>query len=159
VHTKAYGEIEIEDRQRISFPRGLFGFEELREFVLIDAAQQPFYWLQSVERVEVAFVLIDPKFFRPDYTPDVDPAELEEIGIADSDDMLVFTIVTIPPAAGRMTANLQGPLILNRNTHVARQSISANPHWGVRHGILEEMAQAREKVPQDNPPPAAEPSC
>ena len=58
-----------------------------------------------------------------------------------------------------MTANLQGPLILNRNTHVARQSISANPHWGVRHGILEEMAQAREKVPQDNPPPAAEPSC
>jgi flagellar assembly factor FliW len=159
VQTKAYGEIDIEDRQRISFPRGLFGFEELRDFVLLDATQQPFLWLQSVERVEVAFVLIDPKFFRPDYTPDVDPAELEEIGIADSDDMLVFTIVTIPPAAGRMTANLQGPLILNRNTHVARQSISANPHWGVRHGILEEMAQAREKVPQDNPPPAAEPSC
>ena len=103
VQTKAYGEIEIEDRQRISFPRGLFGFEELHDFVLLDATQQPFYWLQSVERVEVAFVLIDPKFFRPDYTPEVDPLELEEIGIITADDMLVFSIVTIPPAAGRIS--------------------------------------------------------
>jgi len=152
VQTKAYGEIEIEDRQRISFPRGLFGFEELHDFVLLDATQQPFYWLQSVERVEVAFVLIDPKFFRPDYTPEVDPLELEEIGIITADDMLVFSIVTIPPAAGRMTANLQGPLIFNRETHVARQSISTNPRWGVRHGILDEMAEARLKVPHAGSP-------
>ena len=149
VRTKAYGEIEIEDRQRVSFPRGLFGFEELRDFVLLDATQQPFYWLQSIERVEVAFVLIDPKFFRPDYTPDVDSSELEEIGIASADDMLVFSIVTIPPAGGKMTANLQGPLILNRQTLAARQSISANPLWGVRHGILEEMAEARQRAPAD----------
>jgi flagellar assembly factor FliW len=159
VQTKAYGEIEIEDRQRISFPRGLFGFEELREFVLLDATQQPFYWLQSIERVEVAFVLMDPKFFRPDYAPDVDAAELEEIGISTDEDMLVFSIVTIPPAGGRMTANLQGPLILNRRTHVARQSISSNPLWGVRHGILEEMAEARLKVPQANGGAASGGAC
>src|SRR5271157_4753011 len=140
VRTKAYGEIEIEDKQRIRFPRGLFGFEDLQDFVLLDATQQPFYWLQSVDRVEVAFVLIDPKFFRPYYTPDVDPAELDEIGITDAEDMLVFAIVTIPQTARRMTANLQGPVILNRRTHVGRQSISTNPRWGVRHIIVDEMA-------------------
>ncbi len=162
VRTKAYGEIEIEDKQRVRFPRGLFGFEDLQDFVLLDATQQPFYWLQSVDRVEVAFVLMDPRFFRPDYTPDVDPAELEEIGIAGADDMLVFSIVTIPAADQRMTANLQGPLIVNRSTHVARQSISTNPRWGVRHGVLEEMARARQKMPQGDPSmpdPAGEPSC
>ena len=143
VLTKAYGEIEVEDRQRVLFPRGLFGFESLRDFVLLDATQQPFYWLQSMERVEVAFVLINPGFFRPDYSPDVDPAELEEIGITEPDDVLVFSIVTIPPSAQRMTANLQGPLILNRRSHVGRQSISLNPQWGVRHVIMEELAQAR----------------
>jgi flagellar assembly factor FliW len=159
VHTKAYGEIEIEERQRISFPRGLFGFEELREFALLDAAQQPFYWLQSVERVEVAFVLIDPKYFRADYTPDVDPSELEEIGITDNEDALVFAIVTIPQTAGRMTANLQGPLIFNRTTHVARQSISTNPLWGVRHGILDEIAETRQKVPPAEGAPDRETAC
>ncbi|HET6451722.1 MAG TPA: flagellar assembly protein FliW [Spirochaetia bacterium] len=143
VQTKAYGEIEVEDQQRVGFPRGLFGFEELREFVLMDATQPPFYWLQSLERVEVAFVLIDPRFFRPDYEPDVDPSELAEIGISGPEDVLVFAIVTIPPSAQRMTANLQGPLILNRRTRVGRQSISSNPRWGVRHVILEELAQTK----------------
>jgi len=92
----------------------------------------------------VAFVLIDPLFFRPDYTPDVDVEELEEIGITAAEDALVFTIVTIPDSAQAMTANLQGPLILNRRTHVARQSISANPRWGVRHPIIEELSRARQ---------------
>lgn len=143
VRTKPYGEMEISERQKISFPRGIFGFEELREFALLDATQAPFYWLQSLQRVEVAFVLIEPRFFRPDYTPDVDPAELEEIGIASEQDMLVFAIVTIPEDSSRMTANLQGPLLINRRTRVGRQSISANPRWGVRHTILEELALAK----------------
>jgi flagellar assembly factor FliW len=144
VRTKPYGEIEIEDRRRISFPRGLFGFEDLRDFALLDAEQQPFFWLQSLERVEVAFVLIDPHFFRPDYTPDVDPVELEELSLSSAEDALVFAIVTIPSTAQRMTANLQGPLILNRTTHVGRQYISLNPRWGVRHVIQDELAAARE---------------
>jgi flagellar assembly factor FliW len=144
IRTKPYGEIDIEDRQRINFPRGLFGFEELRDFALLDAAQQPFYWLQSLERVDVAFVLIDPRFFRPDYSPDVDPGELEELDLASADDALIFSIVTIPNTVQRMTANLQGPLVLNRTTHVGRQFISVNPRWGVRHVIQDELAAARQ---------------
>jgi flagellar assembly factor FliW len=42
-----------------------------------------------------------------------------------------------------MTANLQGPLLLNRRTHVGRQSISTNPRWGVRHVIVDELALAK----------------
>jgi flagellar assembly factor FliW len=144
VLTKPYGEIDIEDRQLVTFPRGLFGFEELRSFALLDATQQPFYWLQSLERVEVAFVLIDPLFFRPDYTPDVDPGELEEIGVGAETEALVFAIVTIPENSSQMTANLQGPLVLNSRTHIGRQSISANPRWGVRHVILDELAKSRQ---------------
>jgi flagellar assembly factor FliW len=143
IRTKPYGEMEIEERQRIIFPRGIFGFEELREFALLDSAQPPFYWLQSLQRVEIAFVLIDPVFFRPDYTPDVDPAELREIDIKGPEEMLVFAIVTIPEDSSRMTANLQGPLLINRRTSVGRQSISMNPQWGVRHTILEELALSR----------------
>jgi flagellar assembly factor FliW len=146
--TKPYGEIDIHEAQKVTFPFGLFGFEDLHEFAILDAAQQPFYWLQSLERVQVAFVLIDPRFFRPDYAPDVDPAELAEIGIEGPDDALVFAIVTIPDSAQGMTANLQGPLVINRRTHAARQSISANPAWGVRHLIMEELAKARQEMPR-----------
>jgi flagellar assembly factor FliW len=142
--TKPYGEIEIEQRQVVTFPRGLFGFEDLHVFALLDAVQQPFYWLQSMERVEVAFVLIDPLFFRPDYSPDIDMAELEEIGIESAEETLVFAIVTIPENSSQMTANLQGPLVLNSRRHLGRQSISANPKWGVRHAILQELSNAKQ---------------
>lgn len=139
VLTKANGEIEVDERQKITFPQGILGFEDLKNYVMFDAAQPPFYWLQSMDRVEIAFVLIDPMLFRPDYSPDVDPEELLEIGIKSASNMVVFAIVTIPADSKLMTANLQGPVIINRETRVARQLVSPNPKWGVRHLILEEM--------------------
>jgi flagellar assembly factor FliW len=144
VLSKPYGEIEVDERQKVRFPSGLFGFEALREFVLLDATQQPFYWLQSLEEPSVAFVLIDPLMFRPDYSPDAEPEEIAEIGVASPDDLLVLAIVTIPESQKGMTANLQGPLLINRRARLGRQSISTNPRWGTRHAILEELAVARQ---------------
>jgi flagellar assembly factor FliW len=142
VRTRPYGEIDVDEKQAVRFPFGLFGFEDLREFVLLDAAQQPFYWLQSLQSPEIAFVLIDPLVFRPDYTPDVDPDELAEVGGGSAGDLLVLAIVTFPGGDKGMTANLQGPLLLNRRTRTGRQCISVNPRWGVRHSIVDEMARA-----------------
>lgn len=65
VQTKPYGLIDVDERQLISFPTGIFGFETLKRYVLLDAIQQPFYWLQSIDVPEIAFVLISPFIFVP----------------------------------------------------------------------------------------------
>lgn len=143
VVTRPYGEMEIDDRQRIGLPWGLLGFEDLRDWVLLDAAQAPFYWLQSLQRPEVAFVLIDPLVFRPDYEPGADPAELAGLELAAPGDALVLVIVTVPSEGARMTANLQGPLLINRRTRTGRQVVSLDPRWGVRHVIADELAARR----------------
>lgn len=140
VVTKAYGPVEVDERQKIFFPHGILGFEKLNSYVLLDALQQPFYWLQSMEVPEVAFVLINPRIFRSDYTLEVPQEELTEIGIDDPGKILDLAIVTIPDNPMEMTANLQGPIIINKETRVGRQSISSNPQWKVRHPILKELA-------------------
>ena len=145
IDTKAYGSIDVDERQRIEFPYGILGFEKLKSYVLLDAPQQPFYWLQALDLVEVAFVLINPVIFRPDYTVEIPPEELEEIGIDSPDKMVTFAIVTIPQNPAEMTANLQGPIIINKETRVGRQSISANPKWEVRHPVLKELAAVRQE--------------
>jgi flagellar assembly factor FliW len=145
VDTKAYGAIDVDERQTIEFPNGILGFEKLKNYVLLDAPQQPFYWLQALDLVEVAFVLINPVIFRPDYAVEVPPEELEEIGIDSQEKMLTFAIVTIPQNPMEMTANLQGPIIINKETRIGRQSISMNPKWEVRHPILKELAAVREQ--------------
>ncbi len=146
VTSKPYGTIEVDERQKIHFPFGILGFEHLKWYVLLDASQAPFYWLQSLDDPEVAFVLIDPLVFRPDYRLEVSHEELKEIQIHEDEDILLFSIVTIPENQELMSANLQGPVIINRSAKLGRQSISLGSQWKVKHFILEELAQVKDEA-------------
>jgi flagellar assembly factor FliW len=140
VLSKAFGLIDVDERQKVNFPSGLFGFESIKDYVLIDAERQPFYWLQSMEIEHIAFILINPFLFRPDYELDIDDDLVREIGIKNPEDALIFSIVTIPPT-GPMTANLQGPLIINRDARIGKQGILTDPRWKTKHDIMQELNQ------------------
>jgi flagellar assembly factor FliW len=142
VKTKAYGLVDVDERQKISFPQGLLGFEGLKDYVLLDAERQPFYWLQSLDVEQAAFILVNPFIFRPDYEANIDDAELREIGISDQRKALIFAIVTIPPDGSPMTANLQGPLVINRDTRRGLQAVLTDPRWKTKHDILAELTAA-----------------
>ena len=141
IQTKAYGLIEIDEKQRITFPSGLYGFERYKEYALIDAHQPPFYWLQSLDDPQTAFVLINPYVFRPDYVLEVPDGDLEEVGSPAHEDVLVFAIVTIPEDNTEITANLQGPVIINRKTRYGKQAISLSQEWETKHVIVSELAR------------------
>ena len=143
VATKAYGLVDVEAHQRITFPHGLFGFESLKEYVLLDAEQEPFFWLQSIDNEQIAFVLINPFLFRQDYEMNIDNEELQNIGISDPGKAVIFSIVTIPAADGIMTANLQGPIIINRESHLGIQAILTDSRWKTKHDILAEFEAAK----------------
>lgn len=147
VNTKAYGTIDVDRRQCISIPSGLYGFEGVEEFVLIDAQQKPFFWLQSLDDCDVAFVLIDPLLVRPDYDAHLDPDDFDALKLEGPDDerLLQFAIVTIPKQHADMTVNLQGPLLINKESREARQCISPDEQWDVRHNIREEMSSSGKK--------------
>jgi flagellar assembly factor FliW len=146
VTTKAYGLIDVDERQRITFPDGLFGFESFKEYVLLDAERQPFYWLQSLDVEDVAFILVNPFLFRSDYEVDINDDEMREVGISGPEKALIFSVVTIP-AEGPMTANLQGPLIISRETRRGRQAVLIDPRWKTKHDIMAELAAAKQGVP------------
>jgi flagellar assembly factor FliW len=144
VATKPYGFKDVDERQKLTFPLGLLGFEPLKEYVLLDAERQPFYWLQSVDVEQVAFILINPFLFKPDYELDVDDNSMKEIGITDpKTEALIFSIVTIPQDGSPMTANLQGPLIINRKTRIGIQAVLTAPGYKTKHDIMSELAAVR----------------
>jgi flagellar assembly factor FliW len=143
VSTKAYGLIDVDERQKITVSTGLFGFESFRDYILLDAERQPFYWLQSMDVEQVAFILVNPFLFRPDYELDISDEDLSEIGISDPQKALIFSIVTIPADGGPMTANLQGPLVINRETRQGKQAILTDPRWKTKHNIMDELAAMR----------------
>jgi len=142
LETKPFGIINIDDKQKISFSKGIFGFENIKEYALLNASQWPFFWLQAIEVPDLAFVLIDPIIFRPDYLPDVDTSDLAELNLKpdEKDKVLIFAIVTVPSDPKKMTANLQGPIIINKELRIGRQLISLNKKWQVRHYIIDELS-------------------
>jgi flagellar assembly factor FliW len=143
VKTKAYGEIDADERQLVSFPAGLLGFEKFKDYILLDARQKPFFYLQSIDVSDLAFILIDPFLFRPDYSLDVNDDSLVDIGVSQPDDVLVFAIVTVPGEGGSVTANLMGPLIINKANRLGIQTILGDSRWRVKHDIMAELASSK----------------
>jgi len=143
VATKAYGLIDVNEAQRITFPQGLLGFESFKDYVLLDAERQPFYWLQSLDVEQVAFILINPFLFRPDYEMNIDNEELLPIGIIDPNKALIFSIVTILADGSPMTANLQGPLVINRDNRLGLQAVLTDSRWKTKHDIIAELSAAK----------------
>lgn len=141
IQSRAHGTVEITDRQVIDFPVGLLGFRQLHRYALLDAVQAGFYWLQSLDDPEIAFIMLNPYELRPDYVLDVPDEDLAAIGYEDDTDVLVFAIVTIPEDESLISANLQGPIIVNRASQVGCQSISLDSRWRTKHLILEELAR------------------
>lgn len=141
VATKAFGTIDVEPVQIIDFPEGLLGFGDALEFALLDDKDEsPFKWLQSTVDQSLAFVLIQPELFLKDYRPEPSSSDLKALEVDSLDDCLVLLIVTIPKdEPSNMTANLQGPILINRTRRIGRQVISNNDSHPVRMSILEQL--------------------
>lgn len=138
VKSKAFGEIEVSEKQRLVFKEGVFGFEDVNNYVLLDGdTASPFYWLQSEEISEIAFLVIDPKMIIPDYKLEIDKDDIKDLGIESEEDVLLFSIITIYDDPQKSTVNLLGPLVINRVKHIGKQVISLNDTYSVRHPLLE----------------------
>ena len=141
IQTKPFGEIEVQDLQIIDFPEGILGFDFIKKFVILDTEDEgsPFKWMQAFDEKDLAFVIIRPVDFMEKYDLLISQSDLETVKAESVDELLVFAIVTIPENPEKMTANLQGPIIINVEKKLGMQAISMSERYGVRHNILDEM--------------------
>lgn len=147
IDSKPYGKVKVSQDQLIHFSEGILGFEDLHKYYLLDRDEGPFYWLQSVDMTEIAFVIINPMFFMADYRLELTQKDFDDIELEKEDDieddLLQYVIVTIPPEdPNKMTANLLGPIIINKSKRIGKQALSLNPEYHVKHNILEELEQS-----------------
>ncbi|MCC6446109.1 MAG: flagellar assembly protein FliW [Armatimonadetes bacterium] len=137
--------MNIENESVLTLPDGLLGFDHLTRYVVLsDNDKSAFRWLQSLEDPAVAFLLIDPWCFRPDYGPEIRNEDVAALGIRPESAKIVYAIVTIPPGQPEaMTANLLGPIVINVSAQTGRQVIVDNcEYYTTKHSILTEMRRA-----------------
>ena len=140
IQSQTLGNIDIRPHQLFHFPYGLYAFETLRSFALLDSESPPFYWLQSLEAPELAFLALTPQLWLPNYNIElVSLDDLLSIGISNPNtalDLPLFSIITINEHnSADSTANMQSPIILNRARNLGRQIILKDESWSVRHNL------------------------
>jgi len=132
-----FGSFEVSEDSIVRFPSGLLGFPEQQRYVILDHdTEAPFKWLQSVDEPGLAFVLMDPATFHPDYHIEVPADALAEIKEGQSDDLALVVILTIPSDdPGRITANLRGPLLISHSTKLGKQLVLSE-EFPTRHPLF-----------------------
>lgn len=138
IPTTRFGEISVVAEKIITFPKGLLGFEHCRRYCLIaDEQTAPLVYMQSLEDPALAFVVVDPRVFYPDYKVEIDPNEIADLEVDDVNDITTWVVVTVPEDITRLSVNLQGPLLLNTRSNRAKQVVLTRSPYKTSHCIAD----------------------
>lgn len=132
-----FGLLEIDQANVIHVIGGVLGFPNSQEYVFVDSdSESPFRWLQSLNEPAVAFAVTDPKRFFPDYQISVKQEELAFLGIGKEKDVLIYVILSIDSNPQAVTANLQGPLLVNQGECKAKQIVVKGARYSTRQPLF-----------------------
>ncbi|MFF2178505.1 flagellar assembly protein FliW [Lysinibacillus sp. NPDC058147] len=124
IATKFLGEIEIVEEDILTFEQGLLGLEDYKKFVLLPIdANLPLVLLQSVDQMEIGFVIAYPFAFKKDYSFEISDEDHNQLQIEKEEDVLTYTIVTMKETFEDSTINLLAPIIINIDKNLGKQVV------------------------------------
>lgn len=122
IKNQQFGEIEFNKNSVLKFQNGLFGFEELKEFVLLNSKDEIFQWLCSIDEPEIVFPLFRLNVIDKDFPR------------ADNDE--VFGVVTLNSEPSKISINMKAPVYINMEQKNGRQVILDNSKYPVKHYLF-----------------------
>ncbi len=135
VRSTRFGTFEVDDSRALVFHEGLLGFPRSSTYVVVEVDETPYFWLQSVDEEDVAFLATSPFIFFPGYDLELGDEEQRSLEIEKPDQVEVLTLLTVHRAGERpesITANLLGPIVVNSETRRALQLVLDNPNYSTR---------------------------
>ncbi len=137
LETRQFGPLEIESASILTFPSGLLGFEDLTSFVLLERPEiAPLEWLQSVDDPQIVFTVMEPKAVFGNYHPELTAEDWQALALPEGSPLDVRVLVTVPKDPAKMTANLLGPLVIDREHGQGRQLVLHASDYPVRQRLI-----------------------
>lgn len=141
VITSRFGAVDVGNDRILTFPHGLLGFSGFTRYALLQPDDESvFFWLQSLDDADLAFIVSDPRLWIRSYRAALRDEQKVDLRMAETDEVEIFVIINRYDQV--LTANLQGPLVVNPRTRRALQLVLADKRWSTR----EEIARLPEPV-------------
>ncbi len=145
LNTTRFGSVQIDNDRIITFAKGLLGFGEFTRYALLQPDDDSyFFWLQSIDAMDLAFVVTDPRLFVSSYRVPFKREQMESLDLESLDDAEVYVIVNKHEDV--LTGNLQGPLVINIATRIGQQLVLSDRRFTTRVPLVE-LSVPAEAVP------------
>jgi flagellar assembly factor FliW len=113
----------IAAEQPVRFVAGMPGLEQYTAYTLVAIDDSPVYWLRCDDEPQIMLPVAEAFAVSPAYTFDLSEADGRDLGLTTAGDALVFVVLTLAIDCDQITANLVGPIVINRHTWFAKQVI------------------------------------
>ncbi|WP_097004737.1 flagellar assembly protein FliW [Lacrimispora amygdalina] len=138
IKTQYFGSIPCSETEIIHFSDGLFGFQELKNYVPLSFQDNSdaLISLQSIDDYRVSFILMNPFQLYSEYTPVLSPEDSKLLKASyDEENISYYVICVIHDQMEESTVNFKAPIAVNTDTREAKQVILDNPLYKFRHPI------------------------
>lgn len=134
-------DLDVPPANEIILPQGLIGFAAYKRAELLYLPDHlPFLWMKLIGPTDhLHFIVIEPGGIVPGYEPELFDEDAAQLDIHEPSEAMILNIVTLqrqhPVEA---TANLIGPLVVNRRTRIGRQLVISNySRYNAHHALVE----------------------
>ena len=146
IQSTRFGTLVVDDERVINFPHGLLGFPEHQRFALIQTGEENyFFWLQSVDEPNLAFVVADPSIFFKGYEVPLRDETRQDLQLGDEEgaERALQVFVICNKVGDWLTGNLQGPLVVNARNRRGQQIVLNDKKWTTRQPLLRLQAEVQ----------------
>ena len=137
VQTVNFGPLEVPEEKVIDFKDGLPGFSQIHRFAVLEFEDlKPFRYLQALGDPPIALLIINPLLVDPGYKFRLSEMDMEDIQAAQSENLTVFAVATVPDNPEEASVNLMAPVLINEKSRRGKQAILLDADYSVRHPLF-----------------------
>lgn len=124
IMTRDFGAMDIDRNSILKFELPILGFEKYRDFVILYDKEtgDELAWLQSVDKSDVCFIMIEPSRFISGYAPALPADALEKLELS-AENAVLRCLMVVRNDIEDSTINLKSPIIINPEKKLAGQVI------------------------------------
>ncbi|NLL30320.1 MAG: flagellar assembly protein FliW [Clostridiales bacterium] len=132
-----HGKMTYEENEIIYFEKGVPGFDGLKKYIIKEVDEEsPFKIMQSIEDVELGFIIISPFAVKEDYEIKLSQEIIENLNIQKQSEVLLYSIVKLDSKIENITANLKAPLVINIKAKKGQQYILDREGYSIREKVF-----------------------
>ncbi|MGD9974882.1 MAG: flagellar assembly protein FliW [Desulfatirhabdiaceae bacterium] len=137
IETTRFGVVSIEADKIITFPEGLLGLPEQKDYCILEHQPgSPFYWLQSVTAPYLAFIVINPLLGEPEYLNNLPQIDRKLFQGIEEEKIVILSLVTVKPDDPKpLTMNLVGPIVIDQASRSGKQVILSSTRYSCKHPL------------------------